>query len=452
MRNTILYKVLCLMIVALFVLSSCAKQTTATTKPAENTAVPKPVKLVVWWWGEPEAAGSGKWLETQTQKYTKLHPNVTFEMVEQSIDSVVTGFRAAAASKSGPDIAFMFGGGVYVAEDVWAGNLAAISDYVTPEQMSTWIDTGSKTFDGKLWSVPFYMQSYLMMYNKKLFTQAGLDPNSPPKTIDELVSMCKTFRSKGINAMASGLKDAFQADVYYSNLAQQSLSNNHAIQQASVGEGSFTDSQHAGWFGAIEKMVKADCFNNDVNSLDLYSGWEVFGRGEAAMLQANDAYLPIAVKNLGAENVGLMHMPSFATSPTSNSMCYFAQGLAITSWSQNKEVAADFLVSLHEKEAVDDFFKTTGIPFADTKFDKSLITSPFQKEEFAWISSSPQMCAENLMPQQVLNNGIHAAAQGIFQKSLTAEQAAQEVEGVAKNWRDSNPPNFDKWLDWAHAK
>lgn len=452
MKKTMMYKVIGLMMVALLVFSSCAQKTTETAKPAEADTSTKPVKLVVWWWGEPEAPGSGTWLAAQTEKYTANHPNVTFELVEQNIDTVITGFRAAAASKSGPDIAFMFSGGVYLAEDVWAGNLAAISDFVSPEQMSTWIDTGSKTFNGKVWSVPFYMQSYLMMYNKKLFTQAGLDPNNPPKTIDELVSMCATFRSKGITPMASGMKDAFQGGIYYSELGVQTLPDNQAIQRASVGEGSFTDYEHAGWFGALEKLVQADCFNEDVNSLDLYSGWEVFGRGEAAMLQANDAYLPIAIKNLGEENVGIMRMPSYATSPTSEGMCYFSQGLAITSWSPNKEVAADFLVSLHEKDAVDDFYKTTGIPFADSKFDTILMTSALQKAEFEWISTRPQTCTEGLMPIQVWETGVLAASQGIFQKSMTASEAAQMVEDVAKNWRESNPPNFDEWQAWAGLK
>ncbi len=45
---------------------------------------------------------------------------------------------------------------------------------------------GSK-WDGKLIQFPFKVPTSLMIwYNKKLFQQAGLDPNNPPKTWEQL--------------------------------------------------------------------------------------------------------------------------------------------------------------------------------------------------------------------------------------------------------------------------
>lgn len=458
MKSKKFYFFLFFVVAALITGCSSPAQTPVSNTPQPETSQPEPtkqvenVKLVVWWWGEPEAPGAGEWFKSRVNSYTAKHPNVTIELVEQNIDSVITAFRAAAASKSGPDIAFVFSGGVYVMEDVWAGNLVPISDYASPEQVSTWLDTESKSYDGKIWTMPFYMQSYLMMYNKDLFTKAGLDPENPPETLDELLAACEAFNKIGVPAMATGMRDAFMGGVYYSEMAIHTLTDRFAIQRAVIGEGSFQDAEHAEWWTALDQLVKAKCFNDDANSLDLYSGWEMFGRGEAGMLQANDGYLNTAIELLGEGKVGIMRFPRFTTGPLSESMCYFSQGLGITSWSPHKEIAADFLLSLHEQESVDEFYKITGIPFANKNFDLNLIKTEQQRQEFEWIASRPQLCPEGLLPVQVWETGLLPATQGIFQQSLTPVDAAKMLEETAASWRNSNPPNFDKWELWAKPR
>ncbi len=46
-------------------------------------------------------------------------------------------------------------------------------------------------YDGKLMSLPFNKSVPVIYYNKDLFRRAGLDPDSPPKTWDEFVSVCQ---------------------------------------------------------------------------------------------------------------------------------------------------------------------------------------------------------------------------------------------------------------------
>ena len=49
---------------------------------------------------------------------------------------------------------------------------------------------------GKTWSIPFQRSTIVMYYNKDAFREAGLDPNTPPSTWDELVSMSKKLVKK----------------------------------------------------------------------------------------------------------------------------------------------------------------------------------------------------------------------------------------------------------------
>lgn len=47
--------------------------------------------------------------------------------------------------------------------------------------------------EGKTWGIPFQRSTIVAYYNKELFSAAGLDPESPPATWDELISMGKAL-------------------------------------------------------------------------------------------------------------------------------------------------------------------------------------------------------------------------------------------------------------------
>jgi hypothetical protein len=52
------------------------------------------------------------------------------------------------------------------------------------------------TWNGKLWAIPYRIETHAIIYNKGAFKDAGLDPAKPPQTWDELVAAAKTL-SKG---------------------------------------------------------------------------------------------------------------------------------------------------------------------------------------------------------------------------------------------------------------
>jgi len=53
--------------------------------------------------------------------------------------------------------------------------------------------------NGRLYSMPFNSSNPIMFYNKTMFEAAGLDPNTPPKTYQELFDACKALTEKDEN-------------------------------------------------------------------------------------------------------------------------------------------------------------------------------------------------------------------------------------------------------------
>ena len=52
------------------------------------------------------------------------------------------------------------------------------------------------TYNGQQWGIPTAFSTKAIYWNKDLFTKAGLDPNKPPATWDELLSDAKTIKEK----------------------------------------------------------------------------------------------------------------------------------------------------------------------------------------------------------------------------------------------------------------
>ena len=66
-----------------------------------------------------------------------------------------------------------------------------------------WLDSfypalmANSRIEGKTWGIPFQRSTLVAYYNKEKFREAGLDPESPPATWDELISMGKALTKDG---------------------------------------------------------------------------------------------------------------------------------------------------------------------------------------------------------------------------------------------------------------
>jgi sn-glycerol 3-phosphate transport system substrate-binding protein len=55
--------------------------------------------------------------------------------------------------------------------------------------------------EGKTWGIPFQRSTIVAYYNKDMFRAAGLDPEAPPTTWDEMVTMGKALTKDGTSGL-----------------------------------------------------------------------------------------------------------------------------------------------------------------------------------------------------------------------------------------------------------
>src|SRR5512143_2707235 len=146
---------------------------TACAPKAATPAANEPVELTFWYWAESDAPGADAWMTETVEAYKQVKPNVTINVVPQSTDTLISAFQSAVTAGSGPDIASQWATGP-VLGFVWQNALVPVSDYVKADEMANWLNTNENTYNGKVWGAPMYIIGIEVMYNKQMFTQAGV--------------------------------------------------------------------------------------------------------------------------------------------------------------------------------------------------------------------------------------------------------------------------------------
>ncbi|MHB8636539.1 MAG: ABC transporter substrate-binding protein [Fimbriimonadaceae bacterium] len=152
--------------------------------------VPDPHVVTVW---QPFDASQQAGLDHLVTAFERAHPGIRVRMSYASNDLTSSQkLFLAIAGGVGPDVTFV--DGQQLSEWAARGALADLSesfdksglraeDFWTPR----WRES---TFRGHVYALPWGADpNFALVWNKDLFRKAGLDPNKPPRTIDDLDRM-----------------------------------------------------------------------------------------------------------------------------------------------------------------------------------------------------------------------------------------------------------------------
>lgn len=133
--------------------------------------------------------------------FNKAHPDI-------KVNAIYAGnyndarIKALAALKSGQpaQLSVMFSIDIY--ELIEQDAIVAFDDIASSAEEKAWLDSFYPSLmengrtQGKTWGIPFQRSTIVMYYNKDAFRDAGLDPDKPPATWDEMVAMGKKLVKK----------------------------------------------------------------------------------------------------------------------------------------------------------------------------------------------------------------------------------------------------------------
>ncbi|MGI9824286.1 ABC transporter substrate-binding protein [Agromyces sp. Marseille-Q5079] len=124
--------------------------------------------------------------EERADQFEEAHPGITIEPVEYTWDG--TTFSAQLAGATLPDVftlPFTDGRGLIASERI-ADVSALIAELPYAADFNPNVAVAGEDEDGDLWAMPIAAYGQGLHYNRTLFEAAGLDPDSPPTTWDEV--------------------------------------------------------------------------------------------------------------------------------------------------------------------------------------------------------------------------------------------------------------------------
>ncbi|MCD6442722.1 MAG: ABC transporter substrate-binding protein [Thermotogae bacterium] len=155
------------------------------------------VEIVFWY---PLSGFKGEVFKSLVAEFNRTHPNIKVKAIYTGkYRDTAQKVTAALATKSLPN------GGIIPAGPIFTGPYGnyKILEYIQSDptfDMNDFYDVAWEysKYKGKICAIPYNISTPVLIYNKKLMKEAGLDPNHPPQTWDELLEYAKKI-TKDLN-------------------------------------------------------------------------------------------------------------------------------------------------------------------------------------------------------------------------------------------------------------
>lgn len=388
----------------------------------------KPVTLTVWDFGYfPDLNKPG--LEKIDKQFMQAHPNITIKHIGLPYATAFERYRAASAARKGPDLISIYPGAF--AADYRQG-LSPLEGRLTAEQKQQMLLLDiSKAPDGHTYALPWTIYGEVFFYNKKHFAKAGI--KGAPQSWSELLSDCSKLRSAGIQPLASGLKDGYQADWLQYIFAVQLLSKDE-LAQLVAGKLPLDSPRMVQALQTLPSLKKAGCFADGGEGRISQDAWDGFKAGKAAMLVGSDAMLKVNETALGKSTVGVIQPPVVPGSPYQHMMDVGPNhGYGITKYSPNQDAAWTYLSYLVSPEAQKIQFDTRGA-LPSTRGVTLKTSDPNEQQIINWVSQPGNQTVYLSLPQSV-SAVLERRAAALVNGKISAEDVAKEMEQTMQQVR-----------------
>ncbi|WP_122627893.1 ABC transporter substrate-binding protein [Lucifera butyrica] len=211
-------------LIALFCLGALLMSAIGCGSSATNT--PKSGKTVIEYWHVNAESFGGSTVKELIKEFNAQNPDI--QVVEKYNPDMYKGLtqnlQAAIASGQYPDVVQMgYSYLNYAAENFKYTDINELIAKQAPEDKNFLqenflpnILTLARADNGKQIGLPYSVSVPVLYYNPDIFRQAGLDPDKPPKTWQEVKEYARTIKEK------TGLVGFFMQE-YADNWAQQAI-------------------------------------------------------------------------------------------------------------------------------------------------------------------------------------------------------------------------------------
>ena len=282
--------------------------------------------------------------------FEAANPDITVKHTTFPYADYQTRLVAAKLAGQGPDVAQLFYGWLdqFVAGELLQPLDPAVFPHEEIEADFFPIVTAMKRND-EYYGLPTAVRSLALFYNKDLFEAAGLDPDNPPQTNDELLetALALTQRDGGGNITVEGLTlDMGGQDHQW---WREVLIRQFGGQPYSDDNSTVTYNDEAG-LAALEFYTGLQTEHHVGQTGFMDEGQAAFRAGLAGM--TIDGTFRLGAFESNPFEWGVTELPANADGVRSNYASYFANAIGATAEGEELEAAQKFLAYISSPEAM----------------------------------------------------------------------------------------------------
>jgi multiple sugar transport system substrate-binding protein len=379
-----------------------------------------------------EAGKKPPYVQAAADQVTKANPSakITVDLQKIADGDYYTKLLLGLQSGSGPDVTHL--GGDSIGEMVDAGYLAPLDDY-----LATWDDWKNYpdavkqgvTYKGKVYGIPYGLDTRFLYYRKDVFQKAGLDPNWQPKNVQDILDTAKTVQSKVPDVIPYAL---------YAGKAGDTGTASHGFVPLLWAYGGDLQDKSGKWIGDSQALRKTFTYYQQAYTQTKLVPSEVLtspkpwtamrekeGNGGLALLfEGGWVYGGWADKDAAAakQNIGYVLFPTESSGPS------FTVGGPGTVWmitngSKNKDLAWEFIKTWNNKDTVAKLNIEDPHPVARTD---SADVAEFKANQFL-VDSTKSLEKARFTPLDAAWGKVITAIQSATERAATGEGTPDDI-------------------------
>ncbi len=395
----------------------------------------------------PVAVGgkAAQTIEALTADYVKANPGVKIDAVYSgSYQDTVTKALTAAKGGKPPQLSVILSVDMFtlIDEDV----IVPFDDLITSDEDKAWMKSFYPAFmensqtGGKTYGIPFQRSTPVLYWNKEAFKKAGLDPNTPPATWEEMVEMGKklTVKDSSGNVTQWGVRIPSSGFPYW--LFQGLTTQNDVVLANSDGNQTNFDDP---------KVVEALTYMVDLSKkhgvmapgiIEWGSTPKAFFEGQTAMMWTTTGNLT-NVRNNAPFEFGVAMLPANKRrgAPTGGGNFYIFKdstdeqkkaSVDFVKWITAPEQAARWTIATGYVAPRPDAWDTPAMKEYVKDFPPALVARDQLEHAVAELSTF-----QNQRVTRIFNDALEAAITGKKEPEAALKEAQKKADAVLKSYR-----------------
>lgn len=371
-------------------------------------------------------------LDLLTKAYTDSGAKVTFKTSYAPTDQAQTAVRTQLNGGNAPDIHVLYpgsGSAMSTADIAKSGLLADLSSQswtaLIPANLKS-----SFSYDGKVHLFSAGLTVIGVIYNKSVFSGAGVEI---PKTWNELITVCETFKKAGKVPFALGAQTPWVTQlITYALVASHVYRDTPDFDdQMLAGKATFLNS---GWKQSMTLYMDLrdrGFFNDNPNGTTLEQSTAMVANGQAAMAVQVAPLLPAfrdAAKN--KDDISMFPFPSADSADQVYTWGGANVGVGVHARSKNKDAALKFIEFLGKQENINKWCEAVaGIPI---KRDATSKVDPALESFLPLLDAGRVAPVGQRWPNAEVQPTHFSVIQELLGKKTTVDDALKKMDKVYK--------------------